>query len=465
MTHINSFEISGLRGFGDVQKLSLAQPDGTMAGSGLTMLVGPNSGGKSTVIEGFRAMASLTPSPSFTEGKRNKQAGDRIKLRLRFTDGKDFGLETTEAGGSETNRLPQTGTSPSGILVLPSRRYFQPHFGKMEWDRSDYINNSGFPSTRGEPLHNFHSRLFHILKHPDKFDEVLGNVLSPVPNWTIDQADSGQYYLKFNTGNQYHSSDGLGEGIVSLFSIVDAFYDSKPGDVIVIDEPELSLHPMFQRRLARMIADYAKDRQVVYATHSPYFLNIEALQAGARISRIAKVDGKSRIFDLSADTVASLKGLLNDTNNPHILGLNAREVFFLEDGIVLVEGQEDVVCYQRILEQAGITIKGEFFGWGVGGADKMHIIASVLKSLGFNRVVGILDGNRADLVDGLNERFPNFRFIAIHADDVRTKPAKGPKSAVKGLLDETGKIRIEYKEDLMNIFSTINDYFNSGSGV
>lgn len=68
---LTSISICGLRGFGTKQKLRLAVPNGTL-GSGLTMLIGPNNAGKSTVLEALRAFSSEEPK-SFTEGKRNEQ--------------------------------------------------------------------------------------------------------------------------------------------------------------------------------------------------------------------------------------------------------------------------------------------------------------------------------------------------------------------------------------------------------
>ena len=135
---------------------------------------------------------------------------------------------------------------------------------------------------RGILLNEFGHRLFRALENREKFNDVLQKVMDPVPDWTIDLSNTGQHYLKVNAGGQYHTSEGMGEGIISLFFIVDALYDSEDGDVIVIDEPELSLHPTYQRRLAKLLAEYAKNRQIVYATHSPYFVDFRYLSNGAK---------------------------------------------------------------------------------------------------------------------------------------------------------------------------------------
>ena len=98
---ITTLTINGFRGFSSEQTLSFGQPTGK-TGSGLTVLVGPNNGGKSTVIESLQAM-SARQEASFSEGKRNKLAGDRVSLRISLDD-VDHELNTVDTGGSETVR-------------------------------------------------------------------------------------------------------------------------------------------------------------------------------------------------------------------------------------------------------------------------------------------------------------------------------------------------------------------------
>lgn len=447
---ITGLDLIGLRGFASTQTVRFAVPSGTV-GSGLTILIGPNNGGKSTVIEALRAL-NARDNLSFTEGKRNKRAGDRVSIIVSGENGVRYELRTVTTGGSEIQRDPPT--QPFRIYVLPSRRYFNPYFGRSHHERQSY--NIGLSHNRGAALDGFSGRLFTALRSRSKFDAVLRRVLDPVPDWTIDQSDTGQHYLKFNVSGQYHTSDGLGEGIVSLFFIIDALYDSSSSDIIVIDEPELSLHPALQRRLANLLAEYAKDRQIMYATHSPYFVDFNHVLNGAEIVRIHKPDTSCKVSQLTRQTTDDLKGFLSNFNNPHILGLDAREAFFKDDGIILVEGQEDVVFYSRL----STNLADRFFGWGVGGADNMKVIAALLTDLGFTKVCGILDANKKDIASRLCVRFPSYLFVTIPADDVRTKPVRQARPATCGLHDENGNLRPEFEQFTKDMFKKLASYLS-----
>ena len=406
----------------------------------------------------------MNQSPAFSEGKRNSLADSRVSVSAETDTGEVHSLTTVPPGGSETVRMPQ-GQFISNLYVLPSRRFFNPYFGSGSAERVNYVSSQSLPPQRSQAIDAFSQRLYKALEKIEDFNRILQRVLDPVPDWTIELSDQGQHYVRFNTQGNYHNSDGLGEGTVSLLFIVDALYDSQPEDIIVIDEPELSLHPAHQRSLARLFAEYAKDRQIIYATHSPYFLNFYHILNGASVARIHRNGGKSEVSQLSQATAQRCHGLLSDSHNPHILDLNARETFFKEDGVILVEGQEDVVYYPRVFrqlveagrlsEEEASAVESRLFGWGAGGADKIEVIAAILSDLGFQNVAGIVDNNRSDLVPKLEERFPNYHFLAIPADDVRTKKEQAPRPATSGLLDEDGRVRPEFANDLGPLFKSV----------
>jgi AAA domain, putative AbiEii toxin, Type IV TA system len=266
--------------------------------------------------------------------------------------------------------------------------------------------------------------------------------------------DNGQHFLKIRKGNATHSSEGL----VSLLYIVDALYDSKDGDTIAVDEPELSLHPALQRKLSELLIEYSATRQIVVSTHSPYFIGLNALPNGATVARTHLVGEESKISQLSSATAKSIFGLMKNDNNPHVFDLLAQEIFFVEDRTILVEGQEDVVFFKRV-ERAIGRLAGTFFGWGVGGAENMERVATVLQELGFAKVVGILDGNRADLARMLSQKFSVYHFSANPTNDVRTKLPIPAKPAVVGLLNDLNDaVRPEHLDETRRLFVEANRY-------
>ena len=338
---INELSCRGYRGFATKQSLKLAIPNGKR-GSGLTVLVGPNGGGKSTLVECFSKIAAN--DVSFTEGKRNKLADDKVSIDIIYNY-QHGSLTTVDEGGSET--IWESNIDKPHIYYLPSRRVFNPYFGKTLWDRNTYIQNPENIQFRGSQLNNFSCRLFDANKNPN-FNKLFWKILGKELPWTIDQDDSGQYYVKVRKSDTiYHNSDGLGEGIVSLLFIVDALFEAKSDELIVIDEPELSLHPQLQIRLLNEILEKTKDIQVVISTHSANMISIEAAINGGEIARVFENDKGSVIASIDNTCREYFKSYTNNIYNPHILGNDARSCFFAEDGFIITEGQKMYCSYQK----------------------------------------------------------------------------------------------------------------------
>jgi wobble nucleotide-excising tRNase len=139
-----------------------------------------------------------------------------------------------------------------------------------------------------QPVNQIAGRFLNIQTHnKTEFNAILTQLVDPPPELIIERSDAGRDYLKIRLPNSYsHSSEGLGEGLISLIFLADALFDAPPGSLLVVDEPELSLHPAILRRMSRLLAEFAKERQIILATHSPYFADLSYIAAGARLARV-----------------------------------------------------------------------------------------------------------------------------------------------------------------------------------
>lgn len=148
---IQQLLITGLRGFAETQKVEFATPNGE-PGSGMTVLVGPNGGGKSTVLEALRA-AALQSAASFSLGQRNHEAGDAVEICWISEAGTGV-LRSVRRGSSETVR---EGDAPrlERLVHLPSRRSFNPYFGESIVPREVYAGGYQIPNFRAQPVDLF----------------------------------------------------------------------------------------------------------------------------------------------------------------------------------------------------------------------------------------------------------------------------------------------------------------------
>ena len=454
---IESISCVGYRGFSTKQTLNLAIPNGT-PGSGLTVLVGPNGGGKSTLIECFNKIATKKKA-TFSKGKRNIKAGNRVEIVIKI-DGQDGVLKTIKGG----TQVEWTGPAVPKIYHLPSRRSFNPFFGETDWNRTTYLDQQKSSQYRSSSLDSYTSRLVNLNKNGSApFDEMLSRILGKPLRWTIDQEDNGQFFVDITKdGGIHHNSDGMGEGILSLMFIVDAICGDSD-EFVVIDEPELSLHPQLQARLLKEILERTKTSQVVISTHSPNLLSLESIANNGMVARVYDTSAGTKICEIDDRSRRFIVSTFENYNNPHILGTDARSCFFAEDQLIIAEGQEDVVLYPRIMSELGKEDSIPFFGFGAGGASNIIEVAHLLNNLGFQKIGAIYDGDKQDDYNKFVKEFSpkGYKAWIIPADDIRDKVSVQNK-AKEGLMDKDRKyVKEEYKESLCSMFDDIVSFFKA----
>lgn len=83
--------------------------------------------------------------------------------------------------------------------------------------------------------------------------------------------------LRVREGDFTISATELGEGIQNalVLAILQAFEERrKQGAILLIEEPEMFLHPQMQRSLYKTLREIGKTNQVIYTTHSPHFVAV-----------------------------------------------------------------------------------------------------------------------------------------------------------------------------------------------
>ncbi len=141
--------------------------------------------------------------------------------------------------------------------------------------------------------------LMEIVKDHNRYQEFIVNVQRVIPefsNFTVRPVEVGNNllieYITRHGGK--HISNVLGEGVISVLVILIHLLvkeEENPAPLI-IDEPELSLHPLAQRRLLGLLAEHSQNRQIIISTHSPQFVSWEYIKNGATLNRVTKYDDK-----------------------------------------------------------------------------------------------------------------------------------------------------------------------------
>ena len=494
---IKTLKINGFRGFSEETAINFAIPDNKNPGSGLTILIGPNNSGKSTVIEAVHLLNSNNIN-IIPKNSRNIKTEGKVSIEVEDIKGNTISINSIKNKGAFIKRKRngeevQYINNDLNAFILSNKRNFTSTFNNNSYQsRENYKGNIGENDYRNENYFNsnFGGRLLNIYTNIEAFNSCLEKVLSPLPDWTIESYDNNNLFLEFNFNGIKHSSKGAGDGYINIFNIVDALYDSSENNVILIDEPEVSLHPDLQRKLFALLVEYSKDKQIIISTHSPYFVDWKLISEYAKIIRFKKVNDTIKMFELSDLAKDSIKKIVKDNFQPHTLSLDSNEIFFLNDNIILTEGQDDVICYKEIFKQFEYETKASFFGWGAGGAPRVEYILNILKDLGYEKVFTIFDNDQREKTSQLKDLFPEYEFYAIPTDDVRNKIVDKKIKDIIGKIkhmqiEETQKEEIincinlkykdkeglvkdmanfeinkKYEEDIKELLNNISNYFN-----
>lgn len=160
-----------------------------------------------------------------------------LKAKLDFI--RDAGFEPEMPEGL---RFP-----PARIDIMENRQAFE----DLAYSISDYLDNN-----------------YQLAESVIVFKDIVNNIYL---NKTIDITESGKLIISMNNGTSLplnKLSSGETQILLIFYTIL---FHASAGSVLIIDEPEISLHVSWQQMLGDYFNDICRVRkvQIIVTTHSP----------------------------------------------------------------------------------------------------------------------------------------------------------------------------------------------------
>ncbi len=101
------------------------------------------------------------------------------------------------------------------------------------------------------------------------------NIINDIFNWKEVSENGVRAYEPSGTTKSI-PEDNISDGVKAFIALKDALNDGliTDGSILILDEPEINLHPQWQLKYAQLIVLLTKEfgTKTLLATHSPYFL-------------------------------------------------------------------------------------------------------------------------------------------------------------------------------------------------
>jgi len=363
----------------------------------------------------------------------------------------DWGSITYIVGPNGTGKtvfaehLTESLKSTSGLKV----RYFgAERINQLarKWDRHGYLSsdnlsqglNIGFFDNYRSKSEELGQSIDALIELRNKLDLQIKieSILSDIFHKKLSFEETGGYLnIKLQESNKvYDLRKDESHGLKEIITLLAFLYDDEY-NCIILDEPELNLHPQFQQFILQEIKNLAGDplqdtgkKMFVILTHSPYMLSIQSPDELKNVVVFHKNAIPTFIQNysmLDAYQLQRLEKLLMRMNVNH-------KSFFFAKKPVFVEGYIDQQVFTLLQYKRGIPLGAIGVSIiNVGGKDEVELMYSLCRLLSINAYcITDLDA----LFDG------KLRQTAGRIDSTTSYLSEKGR---KGLMDEIGNLESE----------------------
>ena len=274
------------------------------------------------------------------------------------------------AGKSTLLRSMNSGQTPNFKYISPERggtlRYdpgVDNNIASNENWLKDTRQTNRFEQFRQQSAAQFRNLETAVLREIEKdkekrgnfsytFDAILDQINELLPAIRMIRNDKGGFSIQTKLGQQLDEgsiSSGESELIALAIEVLVFSRLSIPNKVILLDEPDVHLHPDLQQRFTYFVETIANehDLRVVIATHSTAIIGAFSKDAELQIIPIIKRN-QTEFWSFSRTEVS--ESILP------IFGAHPLSSAFNKSPVILVEGEDD----RRVIEQIVRSSNGKF---------------------------------------------------------------------------------------------------------
>ena len=223
----------------------------------------------------------------------------------------------------------------------------------------------------------------------EKIEGVLSNMFGK--SIRFEEKEDGSFVpivVNKTRGVEYSLKEGECHGLKEILILLIALY-GRSTKLLIVDEPELHLHPQFQQFFMneiRRVSESEPERIFFLVTHSPYFIDLRFAEdlLGVVVCHVNRIP--TFIDELSDNDENLLRRFLPRFNTYH-------KQFFFSDNQVFVEGYTDQQMFSNLL--SCVDNRNGTAGTGiidVGGKDELGVFFKVCALLGTDtRIITDLD--------------------------------------------------------------------------
>ena len=311
------------------------------------------------------------------------------------------------------------------------------HFHKLMESAMKLLRTDEFTAVEQSIKRNV---LFQLGFDPDTDTDKLDLYFTPMETWDFYKSLD---LLVTENGFSVSASD-MGEGIQNaiVLAILKAFEETrKQGAILLIEEPEMFLHPQMQRSLYKTLRRIGETNQIIYTTHSPHFVSVPEY---TEVLVIRKGDKGTEVKQSDLPDDGRRREKLVKELDPE------RGELFFARRLLIVEGDTEKLAFPvyagRLnvdLDREGVTVIE------VGGKRNLMEFAQIAISFGIPTGI-VYDTDSSDFKDQRKEeRIYNEKLDNLEREDGSVKVWRFEKNYEQHLRDTLGE---EKYQELCQMF-------------